>query len=447
MIGTGSLAGFNRNIAIPFSFEIHSAPHTPFAPVQTFATEFFRGMKPVWRFIYYDILRAEDVGRESEMVGRYVTSFRDERRTDALRRKVQRELLSRVPFLEGASAQLIDDLASSLAQEQFPAGSVVFAEGSIGDRFYLVGAGVARVTKGEDVISDLGTGGCLGEGALLTDEPRSATVTALKDSTLYSLTRSSFEFLTEKYPAVRETLDKTIYRIINERRGSGEDTGDLLSMLLLARDGENDNTGMTAKQVRDETLTLFIAGHETTAMALTWAWHLLAANPEAEAKMHRELDEVLGDREPAFDDVPLLRYTGHVFGETMRLFPPAWAIGRMAVSELEVGGYTVPRKSIVLMSPYTMHHSAKWWPEPNEFRPERWDVDDAERPKFAYYPFGGGPRLCIGERFAWMEGVLILASLARKWRFRPADESPVELAPLFTLRPKGGLRLRAEARY
>jgi len=249
-----------------------------------------------------------------------------------------------------------------------------------------------------------------------------------------------------RFQKAGETLDKTIYRIINERRRSGEDSGDLLSMLLLARDAEGDNTGMTDKQIRDETLTLFIAGHETTATALTWAWHLLAGNPDVEAKMHRELDEVMGDREPTFEDVPLLRYTGHVFGETMRLYPPAWAIGRMATSELEVGGYTVPRKSIVLMSPYTMHRTAKWWPEPDEFRPERWEVDDAERPKFAYYPFGGGPRLCIGERFAWMEGVLILAALGRKWRFRRADERPVELAPLLTLRPKGGLRLRAESR-
>lgn len=249
-----------------------------------------------------------------------------------------------------------------------------------------------------------------------------------------------------RFQKAGETLDTTIYRIINERRQTGEDTGDLLSTLLLARDAEGDNTGMTDKQIRDETLTLFIAGHETTATALTWAWHLLAANPEAEAKMHRELDEVLGDREPTFEDVPRLPYTSNVFGETMRLFPPAWAIGRMAVTDLEIGGYTVPRKSIVLLSPYTMHRSAKWWPEPDAFRPERWEVDEAERPKFAYYPFGGGPRLCIGERFAWMEGVLILAALGRKWRFRRADDHPVELAPLLTLRPKGGLRLRAESR-
>lgn len=250
-----------------------------------------------------------------------------------------------------------------------------------------------------------------------------------------------------RFQQAGETLDKTIYRIINERRASGEDAGDLLSMLLLTRDTEGDNSGMTDKQIRDETLTLFIAGHETTATALTWAWHLLAANPDAEAKMHRELDEVLGGREPSFEDVQKLPYTGHVFGETMRLYPPAWAIGRMATADIELGGYTVPKKSIVLLSPYVMHRSAKWWPEPAVFRPERWEVEDAERPKFAYFPFGGGPRVCIGERFAWMEGVLILAALGRKWRFRRADDRPVELAPLLTLRPKGGLRLRAQARW
>jgi cytochrome P450 len=249
-----------------------------------------------------------------------------------------------------------------------------------------------------------------------------------------------------RFQRAAETLDQTIYRIINERRQSGEDKGDLLSMLLLARDTEGDNSGMTDQQVRDETLTLFIAGHETTATALTWAWYLLAENPAVEAKMHHEIDTVLNGRVPSFDDVAQLPYTSHVFGETMRLYPPAWAIGRMAVMDMEIGGYRVPKKSIVLLSPYTMHRSSKWWPAANEFRPERWDVDDSERPKFAYYPFGGGPRLCIGERFAWMEGVLILATLAQKWRFRRADTAAVALAPMLTLRPKGGLRLRAESR-
>lgn len=250
-----------------------------------------------------------------------------------------------------------------------------------------------------------------------------------------------------RFQKAGETLDATIYRIINERRQSGEDRGDLLSMLMLARDAEGDNAGMTDKQVRDETLTLFIAGHETTATALTWAWFLLATHPGVEARMHAEIDAVVGDRQPTFDDVPRLVYTGRVFSEAIRLYPPAWAIGRMVVQELDLGGYRIPRKSIILLSPYTMHRSDQWWPEPARFLPDRWATEDPGRLKFAYYPFGGGPRLCIGERFAWMEAVLILAALGRRWRFRRADDSPVELAPLLTLRPKGGLRLRAEARY
>ena len=168
--------------------------------------EFFRKMKPVWKFIYYDILRAEDTSRDSEMVGRFVTSFLDERKTEALRQTVKRELLSRVPFLQGATDGLVDDLASSLLEEPFPAGTTVFTEGTVGDKFYLVGSGVARVIKGDEVISDLGPGACLGDGALLTDQPHSATVVALTDSVFYSLTQSSFEFLIEKYPAVGENL-------------------------------------------------------------------------------------------------------------------------------------------------------------------------------------------------------------------------------------------------
>ncbi len=259
------------------------------------------------------------------------------------------------------------------------------------------------------------------------------------------LLRMPLPFL-RRFQQAGEKLDATIYRIIDERRRSGADTGDLLSMLLLARDTEGDQTGMTDQQVRDETLTLFIAGHETTATALTWAWYLLAQHPEAEARMHAEIDRELGGRPPAFADVPRLTYTEHVFAEAMRLYPPAWAIGRMAAEELDLGGYRLPKKSIVLLSPYVMHRAAAWWPEPDRFRPERWQEDAGARPKFAYFPFGGGPRLCIGERFAWMEGVLVLATVAQQWRFRLQDSSPVELAPLLTLRPKGGLRLRAERR-
>lgn len=241
-----------------------------------------------------------------------------------------------------------------------------------------------------------------------------------------------------------ETLDRTVYKIIEERRASGEDKGDLLSMLLMSVD---EDGGMTDKQVRDEALTLFIAGHETTATALTWAWLLLAQHPEVESKMHAEIDSVLGDRAPTFEDIPALRYTTNVLAETMRLYPPAWAIGRMANAPLELAGYEIPQGSILLLSPYTMHRDPRWWPSPSSFQPKRWETEDPSRPKFAYYPFGGGPRLCIGERFAWMEGVIVLAALARAWRFHRADATPVRTSPMLTLRLKGGLKVRAERRY
>lgn len=249
-----------------------------------------------------------------------------------------------------------------------------------------------------------------------------------------------------RYQQAGEVLDKTIYRIIEERRRSGVDMGDLLSMLLLARDAEDPAYSMSDKQVRDETLTLFIAGHETTATALTWTWYLLAGHPEVEARLHAEVDSVLNGRAPTFEDVPRLAWTSHVLGESMRLYPPAWAIGRMTKEPVTLAGYTLPPGSITLMSPYVMHHSAELWPDPEAFRPERWENGDPAKHKFAYFPFGGGPRLCIGERFAWMEGVLILAAVAQRWRFRRVSDEPVTLAPLLTLRPKSGLRLRSERR-
>jgi cytochrome P450 len=250
-----------------------------------------------------------------------------------------------------------------------------------------------------------------------------------------------------RFKQAGEMLDRTIYRIIEERRRSGEDTGDLLSMLLLATDAEGDGQGMTDRQVRDETLTLFLAGHETTATALTWTWYLLAQNPEVERKMQAEVDAALGGRAPGFADLPALPYCEHVLAESMRLYPPAWGIGRMATREVELGGYNVPPGSIVLVSPYIMQRRAEYWQEPDRFWPERWDAPEKGRPKFAYFPFGGGPRICVGERFAWMEGILILAAVAQIWRFRlPENARPVGLHPLITLRPRGGIRLRAKRR-
>jgi cytochrome P450 len=245
----------------------------------------------------------------------------------------------------------------------------------------------------------------------------------------------------------RQRLDETIYRIINERRKSNEDRGDLLSMLLMAQDEEGDGSGMTDQQVRDESLTLFLAGHETTANALTWTWYLLSQNPEAEAKFHEEIDTVLAGRLPTFADVPNLRYTEKVFAESMRLYPPAWTIGRQVLNDFPLGQYIAPKGSILLMSPYVMHHTARFYPEPFQFDPERWvpEARDA-RPKFSYFPFGGGPRVCIGEQFAWMEGILLLATIGQHWRMRLAEGHTVQPQPMITLRPKYGMKMVLQRR-
>lgn len=242
-------------------------------------------------------------------------------------------------------------------------------------------------------------------------------------------------------------LDETIYRMIAERRAGGEDRGDLLSMLLAARDEEGDGGGMTDQQLRDQAMTIFLAGHETTANALTWTWFLLSQNPEAEARLHAEVDEALGGRPPAAGDLPRLRYAEMVLAESMRLYPPAWAVGRQALEEFPLGDYTVPAGSMVLMSQWVAHRDARFFPEPERFDPGRWTPEArAARPKFAYYPFGGGARVCIGEQFAWMEGVLVLATLAQRWRLRLAPEARPVPQPLITLRPRYGMPMVVAAR-
>ncbi len=250
-----------------------------------------------------------------------------------------------------------------------------------------------------------------------------------------------------RFENARDRLDQTIYGLIRERRKSGEDAGDLLSMLLLAQDEEADGTGMTDTQVRDEALTLFLAGHETTANALTWTWYLLSQNPECEARLHEELDTVLQGRAPQMADLPQLRYTEMVFAEAMRLYPPAWAIGRMSKAPFELGGVQIAAKSICILSPYVMQRNERWFPDPERFDPERWTPEAREaRPKFSYFPFGGGARVCIGERFAWMEGTLLLATLAQKWTLRLAEGQRVEPLPLITLRTKYGMKMSLAAR-
>ena len=250
-----------------------------------------------------------------------------------------------------------------------------------------------------------------------------------------------------RFEQAKARIDATIYRMIAERRRSPGDRADLLSLLLVAADTEGDGGGMSDAEVRDEAITLFLAGHETTANALTWTWYLLSQSPEAEAKLHAEVDAVLAGKPPGAEELPRLRYTEMVLAESMRLFPPAWIVGRRALQPYEVGGFTVPQDSIVLASQWVTHRDPRHFPDPERFDPERWrpEARDA-RPKFSYFPFGGGPRVCIGESFAWMEGILLLATLAKRWRLRLLPGHAVVPSPSITLRPKHGMRMTLERR-
>ncbi len=216
-------------------------------------------------------------------------------------------------------------------------------------------------------------------------------------------------------------------------------------MLLEAVDEETGER-MSDRQVRDEAMTLMLAGHETTANALTWSFYLLSQNPECERRLHEEVDG-LGGRAPGFEDLPRLGYAEMVLAESMRLYPPAWSIGRLSPGEYRLGEWTVPAGSVIAMSQWAVHRDARWWPEPERFVPERFAAEEREkRPKFAYFPFGGGTRQCIGERFAWMEGTLVLAAIAQKWRTRLVDGQKVETEARVTLRPRWGMGMKMEER-
>jgi cytochrome P450 len=243
-----------------------------------------------------------------------------------------------------------------------------------------------------------------------------------------------------------ERLDKTVYGIIDERRKSGQDRGDLLSMLLMAVDEEGDGGRMNDQQLRDEAMTLFLAGHETTANALAWTWYLLSLNPEAAVAMHRELAAVLGDRLPAPADYARLPYTEMVVAESMRMFPPAWAVSRLAIEDATIGEWLVPRGAVVVAAQAVTHRDPRWFPDPGRFDPLRFTPEaKASRPKLAYFPFGAGPRICIGEGFAWMEAVLIVATIAQRWRLDLVSRDVTPQASI-TLRPKGGMRMRVRLR-
>jgi cytochrome P450 len=267
----------------------------------------------------------------------------------------------------------------------------------------------------------------------------------------------------------KEELDSLVYGLISDRRHQQEEPDnkrfdDLLSRLLEAQDSNlagsaslnstqfSSNDKMSDKQVRDEVMTIFIAGHETTANALTWTFYLLSQYPDAEKKLHDEIDSVLGatdgnshnsSRIPTPDDIPKLQYTEKVLRESMRLYPPVWTMGRYVEKDYPVGEYTIPAGSSILMSQYVMHHDPQYYEEPEQFNPDRWTAKfKTDLPRFSYFPFGGGIRGCIGEPFAWMEGILIIAVIAQKWTMRLVPGQRIKLDPAITLRPKYGMKMK-----
>jgi cytochrome P450 len=244
--------------------------------------------------------------------------------------------------------------------------------------------------------------------------------------------------------AVRR-IDPVIYRLIAERRADPTERGDLLSVLLHAQD--EDGSRMTDQQLHDEAMTIVLAGHETTALALSWAWYLLSEHRETRERLATELDQVLVDRAPTLSDVPKLRFAEAVILESMRLYPPIFGIGRETSVACEIGGHALPAGANVYMLPWVVQRDPRFFDAPEEFRPERWLDGLRERlPRFAYFPFGGGPRLCIGQSFAMLEAQLVLSSIARAWVLDLIPGHPVVPQPTLTVRPKYGLRMQLRRR-
>jgi len=243
---------------------------------------------------------------------------------------------------------------------------------------------------------------------------------------------------------LNEVVDGMIQARLAESSGKLAERGDLLSMLLASRDDQSDGTGLklTADELRDQVLTLFLAGYETVANAMAWTWLLLGQNPQAERRMHEELDEVLAGRMPTLEDLPRLEYTAMVLAESMRLYPPAWAMGREALEDVSIGPYHLRKGTMVFFSQYIVQRDPRWFPHPERFWPERFTAEaKAARPRFAYFPFGGGGRQCIGESFAWMEATLALATIAQRWRLPLVPGQSIGLQPKITLRPDRAIRV------
>lgn len=251
-----------------------------------------------------------------------------------------------------------------------------------------------------------------------------------------------------RFRKARARLDAVVQRMIENRLQSNEVHDDLLQMMLEGANVANlhDLSPSIASSLRDQVITIFLAGYETVSNAMTWTWYLLSQNPEAERRMHDHIDDVLGTRAPTFEDIPGLKPVEMVMAESMRIFPPVWAMGRKALDDFELGAYFLPRGTTVLISQWVANRNPANFPDPLHFDPSRFSPDAPTRPRFAYFPFGAGPRQCIGESFAWMEGVLILSVIAQKWRLRLVPGHPVKPQPLITLRPKYGMQMTIEPR-
>ncbi len=282
-------------------------------------------------------------------------------------------------------------------------------------------------------------------------ELRDALVTVLHATRFSNLALATKQFEKISLPSHRrfaraaEKLDTEIRAMIAERRKGVCEDPDLLSTLV--RLHKQSRKGITDEKIRDQIMTFFMVGNETPATGLMWTWYLLAENPEVATKLHNEVDHVLGDRLPSGQDCDRLRYTRMVFAESMRLYPPVWLMTRRAVRDTKINGFVIRSGSYVHVSPFVTHRDARYFPEPERFDPERWTSEAAAaRPKFSYFPFGGGSLQCIGEGFAWMQGVLTIATLARRWRMRLVPGHRIELDPHITLRSRYGMPMILERR-
>ncbi|MFD2201716.1 cytochrome P450 [Shivajiella indica] len=248
---------------------------------------------------------------------------------------------------------------------------------------------------------------------------------------------------TIRFFKAKARLDNTIYRIIDERKQNRLDNGDLLSLLLK----DQEQGGMSDQQIRDEALTLLLTAFDTTSLALTWTWYLISQNPEVEAELHEELDRVLQGRMPTLEDIPLLKFTRMVFSEAMRLYPPIYIIARQAIHSFSIRDYELPEGTIVLMSPYLIHHDSRFHANPEIFNPHNWEEKPGgQQSRLGYFPFSEGPRSCIGQHYAWLEGVMVLAAIAQFWQAKLVPGHTVEIAQLLNLRPKNGMMMQVNRR-